>query len=270
MGVGGGAGFVRRLRELGADVSSCPRGEDGAGDPCVSAFHAALDRGALPFGCQGNDNALTIDGGKTLGYELAEAETPIDALFIQVGGGALASSCVQALADARRLGVILKLPRIHAVQTQACAPLARAHDEITRRLAERLQLEVTGRAELSRAICEPAHEAAIREELQFAAAHRSQFMTPVGAPPKSIARGILDDEVYDWHAVVEGMLLSGGYPVEVDEATLRRARDLAHQTESPVCATGSAGLAGLLKLGEQGGDPGEQAAVLFTGRQRQA
>ena len=95
-------------------------------------------------------------------------------------------------------------------------------------------------------------------------------MWPWEREPESIASGILDDETYDWLAVVRGMLHTGGYPVVVPEERLRQAHELAHEaTGIPVCATGSAGLAGLLELagaGELGAD--ERVAVLFTGEER--
>ena len=84
---------------------------------------------------------------------------------------------------------------------------------------------------------------------------------------QSIAHGILDDETYDWLAVVEAMLATGGRPVVVDEDRLAEANALARAaTGIDVDVTGSAGLAGLLDLhaaGEIG--PDERVAVLFTG-----
>jgi hypothetical protein len=86
----------------------------------------------------------------------------------------------------------------------------------------------------------------------------------------SVATGILDDETYDWRAVVEGMLLTGGRPLVVSEIALTRAHALAvAATGIEVDHTGSSGLAGVPELrrsGEIGDD--ERVAVLFTGRQR--
>jgi len=44
-----------------------------AGDPCFLAFRRAVAAGALPFGVQGTENGLAIEGGRTLGFEMAEA-----------------------------------------------------------------------------------------------------------------------------------------------------------------------------------------------------
>jgi threonine synthase len=58
--------------------------------------------------------------------------------------------------------------------------------------------------------------------------------------------------------------------VVVSEETLRRAHDLARSaTGIHVDHTGSAGLAGLLQLLDEGSvDSGERVAVLFTGVER--
>jgi threonine synthase len=97
-------------------------------------------------------------------------------------------------------------------------------------------------------------------------------MWPWEDEPRSVAHGILDDETYDWRAVVEGMLATGGRPLVVDEDLLARANALARRsTGIDVDHTGSAGLAGLLALrsaGEVRDD--ERVAVLFTGVVRTA
>ena len=83
----------------------------------------------------------------------------------------------------------------------------------------------------------------------------------LGEEPRSIAHGILDDETYDWLAVVEGMLATGGHPVVVDERTLVDANKLARlATGSDVDHTGSAGLAGLLEPLRDGVAPSASAS----------
>jgi threonine synthase len=103
-----------------------------------------------------------------------------------------------------------------------------------------------------------------------AAAHRSAFMQPWEKTPHSVATGILDDETYDWRAVVEGMLMTGGRPLVVGEELLLEANQLAATaTGIPVDPTGSSGLAGLLELRRSGAIGGtDRAAVLFTGVRR--
>jgi len=246
---------VSRLKELDARVTVCPREPGVAGDPTYHRLRRALDEGALPFTCQGNENGLAIEGGFTLGYEIAEALTggpPLDRLVIQVGGGALASACIGAIGEAAALAALARIPRYHAVQTEGAWPLPRAFE----RVAERLTSD--------------AGPQAVRAALSYAATHRSEFMWPWEAEPRSIAHGILDDETYDWLAVVEGMLVSGGGPVVVSEDLLARANAVATDaTHIDVDPTGSSGLAGLLALREQGevGDH-ERVGVLFTGVRR--
>jgi len=231
---------LARLEQLGALVTACPRQAGVAGDPTVHALEEALAAGALPFTCQGNLNGLAVEGGETLAWELATAGAPLDRLVVQVGGGALASACVHGFREAAALGAIPASPRIDTVQTEGAWPLKRAFD----RLGDR--------------------------DVAYAVSHRSELMWPWEQEPHSVAHGILDDETYDWVAVVEGMLATGGVPVVVDEATLLHANELGRTTTGiDVDPTGSSGLAGLLALharGELGAR--ERVAVLFTGVSR--
>jgi threonine synthase len=232
---------LERLEELEARIIVCPR--DGrAGDPAYRSLLRAIHEGALPFTCQGNLNGLAVEGGETLGWEIVSSGAPVDRLVVQVGGGALASSCIQAFREGVELGALAAPPRIDTVQTEGAWPLKRALDKVQTR---------TGR----------------EQALRFASQHRSEFMWPWEAEPRSIAHGILDDETYDWLAVVEGMLATGGSALVVDEETLEQANSLARDaTGIEVDHTGSAGLAGLLALravGQVADD--ERVAVLFTG-----
>ncbi len=256
---------VELLEGLGARVTVCPREPGGRGDPSYHRLRAAIDGGAIPFTCQGNENGLAIEGGETLGFEiiseLVRTGRRLDALAVQVGGGALASSVIGAFSDARDLGVIDRLPRVYTVQTRGGWPLKRAHDRVSDRLRSRLGW-TGGPLDL--------RNPAVIGELGYVARHRSEFMWPWEEEPRSIAAGILDDETYDWLAVVRGMLASGGGPIVVDEDTLREANDLARATTGiDVDHTGTAGLAGLLELiGNGDVQADETVAVLFTGVRR--
>jgi threonine synthase len=251
------APVVARLAELGASVTSCPRRAGEAGDPSYLRFQEALAAGALPFCVQGSDNGLTIEGGETLAWEMIDALGPtrLDRLFVQVGGGALASACIQAFDEAHAARIVDWRPRVHAVQTQGGYPLARAYGLVAERIAAR------GRSDPQ----------VVRNVMRFARQHRSQFMWPWEPEPRSVAHGILDDETYDWAAVVEGMLLTDGHPIVVDEPRLETANALACEaTRVNVDHTGSAGLAGLLELLDAPGRPGpdERVAVIFSGAKR--
>jgi threonine synthase len=235
---------LERLRDLGALVTVCVRREGVPGDPTVHALMEALAEGAIPFTCQGNLNGLAVEGGETLGWEIVSSGAAIDRLIVQVGGGALASACVHAFAEAYDLNVVVRVPRLDTLQTEGAWPLKRAFDA------------VRGRGGTT--------------ALRYAAHHRSEFMRPWETEPHSIAHGILDDETYDWLAVVEGMLTSAGEAVVVGERPLAQAHALAREsTGIPVDPTGSAGLAGLLALREAGRvRDDERVALLFTGLDR--
>jgi threonine synthase len=249
---------VKRLQELGARPVYCKREGNRPGDPCYLRFKEAVASGSLPFTVQGNENGLAISGGKTLAYEMVarwrRESASVDHLFVQVGGGALASSLIQGLADARALGLIDRLPRIHTVQTEGAFPLTRAFKVIVDRIRTRYPTEDTATV--------PSQ--IIDEELWFAANHRSKFMWPWESEPKSIAHGILDDETYDWLAVVEGMLRTGGVPIQASEEGLMETNRLAKaHTAIRADPTGTAGLAGAIIFPTEG-----SAAVLFTGIER--
>jgi threonine dehydratase len=218
---------VARLAELGARITTCERrAGDLPGDPTVLRFREAVDAGAVPFSVQGPENALCLDGGRTIGWEMNEVlDHMLDRVFVQVGGGAFAA-CVGAAF--RAAGVH---PIIHAVQADGCAPLALAWDRSSgdehpeRRWAE--------------------------------------IMTPWPGP-RSVADGILDDETYDWIGVFDAMRDCGGTPVVASEDLIVRAHQLASSTGIHISPTGSAGLAGLMSVRDQV-DDGERVAVIFSG-----
>ncbi len=258
------AGTVARLRRLGSDVVACPREPGVAGDPAYLRLREELAAGAVPFTCQGNENGLAIEGGETIAYEIASdlAGTAFDHIVIQVGGGALASACAQGLREAAELGAIAREPRLHTVQTTGAHPLERAYARVRALLPQDDDAGQGNNAERLR-------RADVGRALASAAQHRSAYMWPWESEPKSIATGILDDETYDWRAVVGAMLTTGGQPLVVTEERLAEANELGAATGIAVDPTGSAGLAGLLDLrqsGVVGAD--ERVAVLFTGVRR--
>jgi threonine synthase len=226
---------LARLTELGADVVACPRrAGDPPGDPCIHRFRDAVGAGAVPFGVQGPENALCLDGGRTLGWEIAVAPEPLpDRVFVQVGGGAFAASVGSALATAA--GETQAVPQLTVVQAEGCAPFDRAWRRV--------------------------RELGIDE----AARRWSDCMWPWEQEPSSVADGILDDETYDWLGVAEGLVLTRGSSVVANEADVRRACELARATtDVPVSPTGAAGLAGLLTLRPTVGDT-ERVALVFSG-----
>jgi threonine synthase len=231
---------VLGLRQLDADIVQCPR-HDGepAGDPCMHRFREAVAAGAIPFTVQGTENMWCLDGGRTIGWEMSRhleenvVGPPLDRLFVQVGAGTLAASTINGF---RMSGVT---PRLHAVQTDSCAPLERAYAKV-------------------QAIGGP----------NAAAAHWSECMWPWEHVGNSAADGILDDETYDWIPVVRAMNEGNGGPIVVTEDQVHQANDLARSTTGiNVSHTGSAGLAGLLATRDTI-NRNERVAVIFSGVSR--
>jgi threonine synthase len=269
--------LLARLGDLGARVIRCPREAGAAGDPSYRRLRQALEDDVYPFTCQGSLNGLAPEGGKTLAYEMVSTlrreHGDLDRIFIQVGGGALASACISALRDAVGLGLLPRLPRVHAVQTRAVHPLERAYRAIRRRILDRLgqargvppSVGAGDQAQADAIVA--AARPSVLDELTYAARHRAEFMWPWEGEARSVAGGIVDDETYDWLAVVGGMLETGGYPVLVDDDTIVEATRLARRTTGVrVSPTGAAGLAGLLVLCRRGAvGPQERVGVIFTG-----
>ena len=226
---------LARLGELGATITMCPRRlHDLPGDPCVLRYREAVATGAIPFSVQGTENAWCLDGGRSIGWEMA-AE-PLDRVFVQVGGGAFSRCLIGGLAQAVG-GTGNVLPKLHAVQTQSCAPLARAW---------------------RRALDGPGG-------LATAGARWRDCMTPWETEGHSAADGILDDETYDWLGIVNGMAASGGSPVVSSESDVLLANQLATtHTSVDASYTGTAGLAGLLTYRCEVRDH-ERVAVIFSG-----
>lgn len=228
----------------GAHIEVCPRRSGETGDPTYLRFLEAVSKGATPFSVQSPATPTTLDGGRTMGWELADQLAASQAtgtvnVFIQVGGGALASATWVGLSEALPDTPSLK-PVLYPVQTEACAPLARAWNELM------------------------ASGLSTTETLDLATADPDRFMRPWEPIGQSEATGILDDVTYDWLPLLSGMLTSGGEPIVVDETTIIAAHQRGRTiTNIDVEPTGTAGYAGLLASRRP-----EPAAVLFTGVSR--
>jgi len=237
--------IVNQLEELDATIHVCDRKSDEAGDPCMNRFQEAVNKGSLPFSVQASENVLTLDGGRTLGWELAEviSSTAIDHLFIQVGGGALLTSCAIGLLEAEKFGALEKVPKICAVQTEGCAPFDRAW--------KGLPLDV-----------------AVEDKIDFAISNAKKLMTP-WEQPESLATGILDDMTYDWIGVVTALALTGGESIVASEDEIATAYDLVGSIGINAEPTGSAGLAGVISALDSGYlRRSDRVGVLITGTLR--
>jgi len=291
------------LMERRALVERIPRSTTGEGDPCYLAFRKAInEQGWIPFACAGNDNWSNIEGGATLGWELVmqllEDYQTIDSVVVQVGGGALARAIAQAFEEAFQMGMIAAMPRIHACQPEGGFPFVRAYYlallEIARASGLAFDLSYDRTAEPKAQLAELlafTHTSAdqVQQTAEFAQLNfdspavqsilkdllrqPGRFMWPWdGATPHSLAHGILDDLTYDWYYLLEALLRTGGRAEVLREETIRYAHSTAQShTGIPVCPTGAAGLAGLIHLTDTGViDPGDSAALLFTGFDRAA
>lgn len=265
---------VARLDALGAEVVVCPRRPGEEGDPCLARLHEALAAGARPFTVQGPLEPAVIDGARTLGLELADqlAVTGLRAadLFIQIGGGALATAVMDGLA---RAGVGPALPRLHPVQAASAHPYVAGWRRIAPALLARLgQSDPAGTDRAwAQALAAAAADGRLRlpDDLEPVA----DLMTAWPGTPHSVASGILDDLTYDWRTVLSHQIRTGGWPQLADEPTLTEAAALAAGLVTPPPdATGAAGLAGLLAAARAGSLPpradGEAIVVLLTGVDR--
>ena len=161
-------------------------------------------------------NPVTLEGAKTIAYELAEAlafDLP-DWMIVPVGGGGNIGSLWRGFTDLRALGLVSRLPRMVGVQAAGCAPFVDA-----------IRQDRT------------AQEALV---LRW-----SEVNTVAGA--------IADDVVFDAHIALPAVRESGGTAVAVaDSETLAMEGALA-KTEGlfvePAAATTLAALQRLVREG---------------------
>ncbi len=259
------------LSELGAAVETCERRQGEVGDPPYLRFVEAVAEGLTPFSVQGTVTPSTIDGGRTIGFEMAEqlhlaGVGDTIRLFAQVGGGALATAAWQGLVRGEREWGMISPSVLHAVQTEAVAPLPRAWDLLTGTITD-LPLRWPARA---------SHLADRSEDIAeletIAHAEPGLFMQAWETPGPSAASGILDDVTHDWMTVVMPMIRSGGWPVVVSEEQVVSANRIGRSaTGIGASATGTAGLAGLLDADTRGEvTPEDHVVVMFTGVDRTA
>lgn len=229
-------GFGQRLDALGATTHRCERrNDDLPGDPAMLRFREAVEGGSVPFTVQGPENALCLDGGRTIGWELADqihgtdGPESLDALYVQVGGGAFAACAGAGLVEAGSSTPLV------AVQTEGCAPFERA---------------------LERVGADP------RPGLLW-----SEAMTP-WSDPASLADGILDDETYDWLGVIDAVRATNGRAVVAAETSVVAAHELAHAAGFGASPTGTSGLAGLVDVVRSVDDavrPDQRVGVIMSG-----
>ena len=234
--------IVEQLQNLDATIHVCDRKVGELGDPCMNRFQEAIKKGSLPFSVQASENILALDGGRTLGWELAEviASNVIGHLFIQVGGGALLTSCTIGLLEAKEFGILENVPKVCAVQAEGCAPF----DKAWKGLPE---------------------ETTDQEKIDYAISNAATLMSP-WEKPESLATGILDDITYDWIGVVKALAHTGGESIVASEKEIAMAYDLVNRQGVNAEPTGSAGVAGVISALKAGYlQRSDRVGVLLTG-----
>jgi threonine synthase len=254
------ADVVSMLKTLDATIEIAERRKGETGDPTVLRMLEAVATGSVPFSVQGTITPATIDGGRTIGWELAEQLSRARvsgkvALFVQVGGGALAASMWRGINDGIRQQWLDADLVLHTVQTEASAPLNRAWRS--------LQSEMEAEPLLD-------HDDLIDLAVSVANNEPHRFMWAWEDVGASAASGMVDDVTYDWLPVMEAMLRSEGQAKVVTEQMILRANQIARShTGINVDHTGSAGLAGLLDPTVVASlDRGTHVVVFFTGIER--
>ena len=175
-------------------------------------------------------NPFTLEGAKTIAYELAE-QTAFDLpewLVVPVGGGGNIGSLWRGFRDLEALGLLRRLPRLVGVQAAGCAPFVEA-----------IRLG--------------------RSPREAFAARWPDIQTIAGA--------IADDVVFDAHLALPAVRDSGGTAVAVsDEEILAAEASLARLEGVFVEPAAATTVAALRRLLAEGHIPrGERVACLMTG-----
>ena len=219
--------FGDRLDELGARIHRCERrADDPPGDPAMLRFREASWAGAVPFTVQGPENGMCLDGGRTIGWEIAEqaADHHVDA---------------RPGADPGGRGSVRRMRRWRAGRRRSTRHRAGRGLCATRR-----DLGADHRDRPSRAL--------------LVAGDASMARTAFAG------RRHLDDETYDWVADVAVMAESGGAPIVALESDIVAAHELAARAGFAASPTGTAGLAGLLAIRDEL-RPSDRVAVVMSG-----
>jgi threonine synthase len=113
---------VAQIKAHGAEVKLIPGSRE---DTATAAMDTANERGV--FYASHVYNPLFYQGTKTYAFELWEqlGKAP-DVLILPVGNGTLLLGCYYGFSELYKAGLIDSLPRFVAVQSEQCAPLAKA------------------------------------------------------------------------------------------------------------------------------------------------
>ncbi|MCO4294136.1 threonine synthase [Solitalea sp. MAHUQ-68] len=115
---------IAQMRMYGAEIERVPGSRE---DTAAAAFKAA-DSTFYASHCY---NPFFYQGTKTFAYEVCEqlGWTAPDAVVVPAGNGTLLIGCYIGFNDLLKAGIINKLPKIIAIQAEACPPLSQAFDK---------------------------------------------------------------------------------------------------------------------------------------------
>jgi threonine synthase len=118
-------GKLTQIRASGAELVAVPGTRQDTAD---AAWRAATDPAGGVYYASHCRNPFFHHGTKTFAYEVCEQRgwRAPDAVVIPTGHGTLLLGCAIGFEDLRRAGLIERVPRLIAVQAEACAPLAAA------------------------------------------------------------------------------------------------------------------------------------------------
>lgn len=191
---------------------------------------ASARRGWCHLSTAGCFNPFTVEGSKTIAYELFEQGRGIlpDWIFVPVGGGGLLGGLWRGLLDLQELNLAAALPRLVGVQAAGCAPLIKA-------LADGLDPDAAMAARWDK--------------------------------PHTIAGGIADDVLFDAHRALPAIRSSGGTAVAVSDQSILDAMGLLATKEGIFAEpSGAASLAGLMALRKTGlVEADQRVCCLVTG-----
>jgi threonine synthase len=241
--------------------------------PAFTGFIKHWPEGRCPFVCRATKMGSHLMAARPLARSWWTS-SPLPAWCLLVCSS---TALMRGLGHGVHLGALDSIPPLHVVQAAGGAPLRRAWAAVANRALAALgvdDLRADGSvfddhamdAEVADRLTQPDAWEAVAAALQVAVANRSSHMWAWEDTPSSIAGGILDDETYDWFALVGAMLCTRGWPVVVDEHTLIEANQISG---SRADETGTAGLAGVVELRRAGilADD-SQAMVVYSGIRR--
>ena len=116
---------IAMIRSHGAEVTIVP----GSRDHCADVCRAKVAQEGIYYASHVY-NPFFYEGTKTYIYEVWEQLGRIPAhLFVPLGNGTLFLGMVKALEELLAADIIAKMPKIIAVQSEHCDPIARAYED---------------------------------------------------------------------------------------------------------------------------------------------